>query len=307
MKKLVALLLASTLVAAFSLNAFAAGSISIGTVDTSEGKTSVTDDAGEALTATDKDGNVLDESLDVSIAIEVTDMSVAEFVASLDTTDPEEIAKVETVITEINTVDAETTLDDVLNTDTVQIESLQIVNTSGVATSGVFESLEDLKFLSDVMDVDVVISGDDADEAVFEVSADNPVKVTFTVNNLVSGVKVYILHYCEGDTDKDNGHGWELLETSTSGNQISAMFHSTSPIVFVYDTNSVSSDPDSGSDSGSDSSSSGSVTVTDVTVTDITVEASPKTGESMVWVVMATGMASCAILLALNKKKLYKK
>lgn len=80
---------------------------------------------------------------------------------------------------------------------------------------------ENLKVLSSL--VDLVISGATP-------TKDEPVAVTFTVNNKTENVKVYVLHFCEE-------HGWELLETTEkdgTDNQIEAEFHSASPVALVY-------------------------------------------------------------------------
>lgn len=60
-------------------------------------------------------------------------------------------------------------------------------------------------------------------------SEDNPVKVTFTANNMTDTMKVYVLYYCPE-------HGWELLETTRAAdNQVTAAFHSGPGIaVLVY-------------------------------------------------------------------------
>lgn len=75
------------------------------------------------------------------------------------------------------------------------------------------------KFLSPVMDLkfeDVVPTEED------------PVEVTFTANNMTDKIEVFVLHHC----DK---HSWEMLETEKiSDNQISAYFHSASPIALIY-------------------------------------------------------------------------
>lgn len=82
------------------------------------------------------------------------------------------------------------------------------------------EDMSQYKFLSPVMDLNI----DGAAP-----SSDNPVKVTFTVNNLTDNIEVYVLYYCEE-------HGrWELVSTTrVSDNQVSASFHATSPVVLVY-------------------------------------------------------------------------
>lgn len=80
---------------------------------------------------------------------------------------------------------------------------------------------EDLKILSPV--ADLVITGATP-------TKENPVDVTFTVNNATDDVDVYVLHFCEE-------HSWELLETEkeeNADNQVKAPFHSASPVALVY-------------------------------------------------------------------------
>lgn len=63
-----------------------------------------------------------------------------------------------------------------------------------------------------------------------EPSEDNPVKVTFTVNNITPTMDVYVLYYCPE-------HGcWELIKTTkTADNQVTASFHAgTSLYALVY-------------------------------------------------------------------------
>lgn len=82
------------------------------------------------------------------------------------------------------------------------------------------EDLSQYKFLTPVMDLKI-------DGA--QPSSENPVEVTFTVNNLTDNIEVYALYYCEE-------HGcWELVPaTEISSNQVSAKFHSNGPVTLVY-------------------------------------------------------------------------
>lgn len=58
-----------------------------------------------------------------------------------------------------------------------------------------------------------------------EPTEENPVDVTFTVNNATDDIDVYVLHLCEE-------HGWELIATKkTADNQIVAPFHSSASLV----------------------------------------------------------------------------
>lgn len=90
------------------------------------------------------------------------------------------------------------------------------------------EDLSQYKFLTPVMDIEI----DDA-----EFSSENPVEVTFTVNNLTNDVDVYVLYYCE------EHQKWELIPVSkVEGNQVTVMLHATSPIALVYKDQSLNID-----------------------------------------------------------------
>ena len=61
-----------------------------------------------------------------------------------------------------------------------------------------------------------------------EPTEENPIEVTFTVNNMTDNIQVDVLHFCEE-------HNWELLEGEKVGdNQVKASFHSASPIALIY-------------------------------------------------------------------------
>ena len=80
---------------------------------------------------------------------------------------------------------------------------------------------EDLRVLSPVFDMQ--LTG-------VTPTKENPVDVTFTVNNLTSDKTIFALHFCEE-------HGWELLEAEMvegSDNQVKVSFHSASPVALVY-------------------------------------------------------------------------
>lgn len=79
--------------------------------------------------------------------------------------------------------------------------------------------LESMKVLSPV--VDLSLDG-------VEPTAEEPVDVTFTVNNATDDIDVYVLHLCDE-------HNWEILSTEkTADNQVAAPFHSLSPVALVY-------------------------------------------------------------------------
>lgn len=101
-----------------------------------------------------------------------------------------------------------------LNLSTLTIQSI----TDG---DGKEINAEDIKILSPI--VDLKISGATP-------TKENPLYVTFTVNNATDNVVIYVLHFCEE-------HGWELLETEkeeNADNQVKAPFHSASPVALVY-------------------------------------------------------------------------
>ena len=81
-------------------------------------------------------------------------------------------------------------------------------------------NLDEYKFLSPVvnMKVDGVTP-----------SSSNPVKVTFTVNNLTDDIDVYAMVYCAE-------HGrWEMVKAEKiSKNQVVATVHSDGPVTLVY-------------------------------------------------------------------------
>lgn len=84
---------------------------------------------------------------------------------------------------------------------------------------GAAVDLESMKVLSPVVDLEL--------EGV-EPTEEEPVDVTFTVNNATEDIDVYVLHLC--DT-----HNWEILSTEMAAdNQVVAPFHSLSPVALVY-------------------------------------------------------------------------
>lgn len=90
------------------------------------------------------------------------------------------------------------------------------------------EDLSKYKFLTPVMDLEIEGA---------EPSSENPIEVTFTVNNLTDDVEVYALYYCE------EHQKWELIPVSKiEGNQVSVMLHATSPIALVYKDKSLDVD-----------------------------------------------------------------
>lgn len=84
------------------------------------------------------------------------------------------------------------------------------------------ELLQELTFLTEIASISF--------ENV-EPTEEEPVEVTFTVNNATDRMEIYVLNYCDE-------HGWELLETEINEenpNQLTARFHAkASLIAFVY-------------------------------------------------------------------------
>lgn len=94
---------------------------------------------------------------------------------------------------------------------------VNLYNAEGLKQENI--NLGEYKFLSPVMDLQIK-------DAV--PSAENPVTVTFVANNMTDNIEVSVLHFCEE-------HNWELLETEkVSSNQVSADFHSASPVALIY-------------------------------------------------------------------------
>lgn len=58
-------------------------------------------------------------------------------------------------------------------------------------------------------------------------SIENPIGIQLVCNSITSDIQVEVLHKCEM-------HGWELLDTTTSGNIANTKFHSASPVALVY-------------------------------------------------------------------------
>lgn len=126
--------------------------------------------------------------------------------------------EVRNIIVSIDAANVDSTLDDVfaglsladLNIPIIKMDSQIEVEAA---------DLKEFKFLSPVMELSI------ADAVPTE---ENPVEVTFTVNNLTDNIEVFVLHLCEK-------HSWELLKTEKlSDNQIKSAFHSASPVVLVY-------------------------------------------------------------------------
>ena len=121
----------------------------------------------------------------------------------------------------LNDCDAETTLQ-VAFEGVYGADKVPVINVYDKDVNIVEEAiLKDYKFLSRVMNLTI-----DA-----EPTEEEPVEVTFTVNNLTDKIEPFILHHCEE-------HGWEILKTEAvegADNQITASFHSAGgPVAVVY-------------------------------------------------------------------------
>lgn len=129
---------------------------------------------------------------------------------------PEEIQK---EVDALNEAKADTTLQAAFETifSKDEMPQIDLYNADGLKQENM--DLKEFKFLSPVMNVTL-------DK---EPTEEDPVDVTFTVNNLTDKIEAFILHRC----DK---HGWELLETEKiSDNQIKVSFHSAAgPVAVVY-------------------------------------------------------------------------
>lgn len=117
----------------------------------------------------------------------------------------------------LKSIKAGTTLAEAMKAAGLDLTSIKIQS----AENSKEIKLEDLKALTTV--VDLKIEGAEPTE-------ENPVDVTFTVNNATDDIDIYALHFCEE-------HGWELLETKAADakNQVVAPFHSAGgPVALVY-------------------------------------------------------------------------
>ncbi len=124
------------------------------------------------------------------------------------------------VIDSLNNADAETTVKDAFG-DLVDLKEIKLFEENEeVDDEDVEALLAELKFLSPVWELtfDGVVP-----------TMENPVLCTFTVNNLVEDMEVYLLFNCEE-------HGWELLKAEmVEDNQVEVAVHSTTaPAALVY-------------------------------------------------------------------------
>lgn len=175
--------------------------------------------AGSITNAVDNN-NVSAETTTKEVVGGKTEITVQEVGVTLEAVTSDTFpADIQKEVDALNQADADTTLlaafESIFSKD--EMPQVDLYDVDGLAQENM--NLEDFKFLSPVMNLIL-------DE---EPTEENPVDVTFTVNNLTDKVEPFILHRC----DK---HGWELLKTEkVSENQIKAAFHSAGgPVAVVY-------------------------------------------------------------------------
>lgn len=202
-KKIMAVAMAAGMILAVSVNTMASGSIT-DSVDTNN-VTASTDTPQETVTEEvvgDKD-TVEPQTVGVTVS-RVTENMYEE--------------KIQEQVEALNNAPAESSVKDAFLTVFTEEELpvIDLYNKDGILQEEM--DLSEFKFLSSVMDLSLET----------EPTEENPVEVTFTANNLTDNIEVFILHLCEE-------HNWEMLETEiTDGNQVTASFHSASPIALIY-------------------------------------------------------------------------
>ena len=175
-------------------------------------------------------GSITD-SVDTNNVTATTPTTQEEVVGNMDTVETQTVGVTVSRVTEdmyeeevqeqvnaLNDATAESTVRDAFLTVFTEEELpvIDLYNKDGILQEKM--DLSEFKFLSSVMDLSLET----------EPTEENPVEVTFTANNLTDNTEVFILHLCEE-------HNWEMLETEiTDGNQVTASFHSASPIALIY-------------------------------------------------------------------------
>ena len=175
-------------------------------------------------------GSITD-SIDTNNVTATTPTTQEEVVGNMDTVETQTVGVTVSRVTEdmyeeevqeqvnaLNDAPAESTVRDAFLTVFTEEELpvIDLYNKDGILQEKM--DLSEFKFLSSVMDLSLET----------EPTEENPVEVTFTANNLTDNTEVFILHLCEE-------HNWEMLETEiTDGNQVTASFHSASPIALIY-------------------------------------------------------------------------
>lgn len=206
-----ALIAAAAAVLAMPANVMASGSIS-GAVDYNN----VTAATGTEETAgtTEQPGATEEALVGGNDAITTETVGVTLTPAEEGTFEEE----VQTQVDALNNAPAESTLRDAFLSIFEEIDLPQIDFFRLDGEIEVDMDLSEFRFLSPVMDLQLET----------EPTEENPVDVTFTANNMTDDVEVFVLHFC-------TEHKWEILETEkTSDNQITASFHSASPVSLIY-------------------------------------------------------------------------
>ncbi len=203
-KKLVTGVLAAVSAAAMSVSVMAAGSIT-GSVDTNN----VTAQTAPQNTETTEKNELVG---DIEVELETVGASLTKDVKNL----YEEA--VQKIVDALNSADADTTVKDAFTQifGEENLPKFTLYKLDGSQEEDI--DLGEYKFISPVMDLKLEK----------EPTEENPIEVTFTVNNMTDNIQVDVLHFCEE-------HNWELLEGEKVGdNQVKASFHSASPIALIY-------------------------------------------------------------------------
>lgn len=198
-KKIIAAAMAAGMILSVSVNTMASGSIT-DSVDTNNVTATAPTTQEEVVGNMD---TVETQTVGVTVSRVTEDMYEEE---------------VQEQVNALNDATAESTVRDAFLTVFTEEELpvIDLYNKDGILQEKM--DLSEFKFLSSVMDLSLET----------EPTEENPVEVTFTANNLTDNTEVFVLHLCEE-------HNWEMLETEiTDGNQVTASFHSASPIALIY-------------------------------------------------------------------------
>ena len=123
--------------------------------------------------------------------------------------------EVQAVVDKLNAAKAGATVKEAFGGELPNV--INLYNADGLQMEAI--DMSAYKFLSPVMDLQITD---------VEPTAENPVKVTFVVNNMTENMEVDVLHLCAE-------HEWEVLEgEKISSNQVAADFHSASPVALIY-------------------------------------------------------------------------
>ncbi len=207
-RKQLAILMAAAAMLAMPVNAMAAGSIS-GAVDYNN-VTATTETEEESETGGTEQEALVGGNEEVSTETVGVTLSAVK-----DDTYEEEL---QTQVDALNNAPAESTVRDAFLTvfEEAELPQVDLYNADELSQEDM--DLSEFKFLSPVMELSLET----------EPTAEEPVEVTFTANNMTDQIEVFILHYCDE-------HKWEMLETEKiSDNQVTAAFHSASPVALIY-------------------------------------------------------------------------